>query len=362
MATTAFATGDASTNKLWSGRLFYESISPTWYGKLIGESDNSPIQLKTETSRKAGDQVTVTLRGLLTGRGKTEGQTLEGNEEALTTTTFSLVVNELRHAVKVKNKGSIDQQRVLFNLRTEAKDALRDWFEDRFERAIINQLASNTVETDTAYTGLNAVAAPTSGYQLWPAGLTNDQSVTTVATHDLTLADIDRCVATAKTLTRKIRPVNVNGKKMYICLLHPGHIQRLRTQTSAGQWMDIQLASMSGGDFADNPIVQGGVGIYNNVIFYECERLPYGIHSSTGAAVTTCRRAVFLGAQSAVMGFGQGYGTGDQMMDWIEDEFDYKKHFGVAVETMYGVKKTRFDLNGTTTDFGAIVLSGYSAF
>lgn len=40
-------------------------------------------------------------------------------------------INELTHAVRIKYEGSIDQQRVPFNLRKEAKDGLVDWYADR---------------------------------------------------------------------------------------------------------------------------------------------------------------------------------------------------------------------------------------
>jgi N4-gp56 family major capsid protein len=131
----------------------------------MGEGSNNMIQLKTELDQNAGDQVTVGLRVQLTGDGTTEGQTQQGNEESLSTYSDKLLINELAHAVRVKNKGSIDAQRVPFNLRNEGKDGLTDWFANRFDTCMANHLTGNTLVIDPRYTGNNAITAPTNIYR-----------------------------------------------------------------------------------------------------------------------------------------------------------------------------------------------------
>src|SRR5579872_5261000 len=112
MAVTAYGVNDALAVKLWAKELAVEALKYTPIAPLIGTSPDSIIHLKTETESKSGDKVTYGLRGQLTGEGVTEGQILEGNEESLTTYSDSIVINEIAHAVRVKSKNRIDQQRV----------------------------------------------------------------------------------------------------------------------------------------------------------------------------------------------------------------------------------------------------------
>ena len=79
-----------------------------------------------------------------------------------------------------------------------------------------------------------------------------------------------------------------------------------------------------------------------------------GVHSS-GARVSTARRAVLLGAQACVAAFGQN--KGPTKYKWVEELFDYKRELGVSVQTIMGLKKTQFN----SADFGAVVVSTYAA-
>src|SRR5690349_3328613 len=149
MATTTYGVNDTLAVKLWSKKLAVEALKATAVAPLIGTSADSIIQRKEELSKGAGDKVTFGLRTQLTGDGVTEGETQEGNEESLTTYADSVVINELSHAVRVRNEKRIDQKRVPFSLRDEAKSGLRDWYAKRLSVTVFNQLASNTAETRT---------------------------------------------------------------------------------------------------------------------------------------------------------------------------------------------------------------------
>lgn len=98
MAVTSYGTGNALAVKLWSKMLSVEALKATWIWKFVGDSDSDMIMVKDETSKSAGDQVTYGLRMQLTGNGTLGDGTLEGNEEALTTFSDALIINQLRHA------------------------------------------------------------------------------------------------------------------------------------------------------------------------------------------------------------------------------------------------------------------------
>jgi hypothetical protein len=72
-----------NTLKLWSRKVWSDSVKETVYGRLIGTSDRSIIQVKDELSKSEGDRVRFGLRALPSGIGVQDEETLEGNEEGL---------------------------------------------------------------------------------------------------------------------------------------------------------------------------------------------------------------------------------------------------------------------------------------
>src|SRR5215475_8264460 len=110
MSVTVYGVNDPLSNKLWAKKLNVEMLKETYFGRFMGDDSNSMVQIRTELDQNAGDQVTIGLRVQLQGDGVTEGQVLQGNEEALTLFNDKVTINELAHAVRVKNKGTIDAQ------------------------------------------------------------------------------------------------------------------------------------------------------------------------------------------------------------------------------------------------------------
>jgi N4-gp56 family major capsid protein len=356
---TSYAVNHPLAVKIWSKDLFHDVIGDSFFGKFMGKGSDKLVQIKDETKKGAGDSMKVGLRTRLTGDGIQGDGTLEGSEEALSTYNDTFLINQLRHAVR--SGGEMSQQRVHFSVRDEAKDGLKDWWTERLETWLANQLTGNTGQADTKYTGHNATIAPTATYRIVCGGGHNGEaSLSATTTHAIKLSDLDRAVAIAKVQQsaggvsyERIRPLRVDGKDMYVAFLHPWQILELRKDAStAGNFFDIQKAAMQGGKYSENPIVNGGNFIYNNVIAHEWSYLPNTV--SAPVAQTSYRRGVFCGAQAAVIGFGQN--SGPTKMSWVEELFDYENQLGVAAGLIGGLKKTQF--NGV--DFGTIVLSGYA--
>lgn len=360
MAVTTYGVNDALAVKLWSKKLAVEVSKATAIAPLIGTSSNSIIQLKDETQKGAGDRVTFGLRTQLIGDGVTENQILEGNEETLATYSDSILINELVHAVRVKNDQTIDAQRVPFDLRNEASAGLTDWYADRMSlmafmhwggyTAPTMSFEGRTLSIKPVHYGFNAPSAPTRVVR--PNARANDQSLVSTDLFNLNL--IDYAVEQAKLANPRIRPVRVNGENKYVMYLHPAQVTDLRTTTATGQWLDITKAVYQGSK-QDNPIYDGSLGEYNGVILREAEHVVPGVNSSTNAQITTVRRAVLLGAQSAVTAFGMK--TAPEKYKLVEETFDYQRELGVSAQTVLGMKKTVFNGN----DFGCIVISTYAA-
>lgn len=353
MSTTSYGVNDSLSNKLWAKKLAVEALKETYFGRFMGTSSDNMIQMKDETETRAGDAVTFGLRMQLTGDGVTEAQTLQGNEESLTTYSDKVVINELAHAVRVRNKNTIDAQRVPFNLRDEAKSGLKDWFSNRFDTAMFNHLAGNTLVSDMRYAGNNTIAAPTRVYR--GGGATDDGTVNSTSTLTFNLGVIDACVERAYTATPMIRPIKVNGENKFLMFLHDYQVTDLRTSTSTGQWLDIQKAALAGGAGSKSAIYSGSLGEYNGTILHRSNRIPMGI-SNAGVQQTSTRRAVFCGAQAGALAFGKEFSEGVNYK-WVEELFDYERELGVSAQTIWGLKKTVFN----ALDFGTIVATTYAA-
>lgn len=354
MAVTNYGVNNALAVKLWAKTLSVEAIPETYVGRFIGTDANSLLHLKTDLKKSAGDKLTYGLRVQLSGDGVTEGSPLEGNEESLTTYDDSLFINQLRHAVRVASEDTIDAQRVPFDLRMEAKDGLRDWYADRFDTTFFNHICGYTVVTDARYSGNNDITAPSTNRIFRAGSQAADEDLTT--SHRFSLDLVDKAVEKAKTAEPLIRPIRVNGKPMYVMFLHPYQVTDLRTNTSAGQWFDIQKAAMTGGKISGNPIFTDALGVYHNVVLHEAQRVTQGVHSSTGAAVSTARRAVLCGAQAGAIGFSRR-NPGNLKFKWVEKHFDYENELGVSGKTIWGLKKTVFN----SEDFATIVVPTYAA-
>ena len=375
MAVTTYAVGDALTAKRYARGLEVEALMATEVAPLIGEDADSIIHLRNEMKKEKGDRVTFGLRTKLTGAGRTEGQTLEGNEESLTTYSDSLLLNELSHAVRVKGENTIDNKRILFNTRQEAKNGLKDWFAERMAIGFFLHVCGYTGASYThrgltvdgalaVYNLGNTITAPTTSRKIFAAAgsgesNTTDQALESDDVFDLRL--IDYAKELARTSSVPLRPVMIEGAEHFVCYLHPYQVVDLRTSTDTGQWMDFSKTAYTGLG-KNNPIFTGALGMYNGVVLRESENVTPGANSSTLATISTVRRAVFLGAQAAMMGMGTNFnppsrGAPGSAFKWVEETFDYQRELGVSAQSLLGLKKPVFN----SLDFGTITMATYAA-
>jgi N4-gp56 family major capsid protein len=359
MAGTSYPVGHPLAVNLWAKKLGAEALRATYFYEFMGKSSDSMVMFRDEIGKGAGDNVTYGLRAQLTGAGIQGDGTLEGNEEALVTYTDNIKVDQLRHAVR--SSGKMSEQRVSFEVRDEAKMGLRDWWADRFDTSLFNQLCGFTAQTDTRYTGNNAVAAPDSNHIFRPNSRSTDESLTTG--DEFNLAIVDKMVARAYQFNNAagtgnpIRPMRAQGRNLWVLFLHDYQIYQLRSSAAAGTWIDYQKSAIAGGD-RDNPLFKGGdlVGEYNGVLMHRAPRITQGVNSTTGAAVANVRRAVLCGAQAAMFATGRDQEAGPDKFSWVEESFDYGNQLGVSAGSIFGMKKTRFN----SQDFATFVAATYS--
>lgn len=369
MAIENIAVNSPQTVKQFARDLFYEAIEATYFRKFIGKDPNSLLCERDELSKSAGDAITLYLTGLLEGDGVQGTDVLKGNEQASQTFTDTMVIDKLRQAVSVRGPNSIVQQRVPRDLREQAKMQLKDWWASRFDVSVFNQLAGNTAQTNTKYTGLQATIAPSVGrHYIADVSANNDKIIKSVAdqtvgaesTDLITVEGIRALANIAKQRGTdgnfRMRPIMMGGSEYYVMFMHLNQARDLQNQTSAsGGWYDIQRALLEGGEIMDNPIFNGALGMVGGVILHQTENIPNGVNSSTGAAVANTRRAVLCGAQAAHIAFGKG--GKDTTMDWAEELDDYGEVLGVAAGCNWGAKKSQYN----SKDYSTCVLTTYSA-
>lgn len=354
---TQFGLNHPLAVKLWSEKLYREALKETYIGKFIGNSSSSLIQLLTDTQKGAGDKITYGLRMQLNQAGVSGDSTMEGNEEALSFYSDSIVIDQIRNAVR--SQGRMSEQRVPYAMREEARMALTDWMSGMMDTSFFNQITGNTGETDTRKAGMQATVAPTAAASAGDGisrivvggGQAAEGSLSATTSHAITLRDLDIAVSRAKTMSPVMKPLRIKGEDYYVAFVHPYQTYQLRGQANSGQWADIQKAAMQGGNITGNPIFTGALGVYNGVILHESTRIP----NTTGLADNSgYRRGVLCGAQAAALAFGQD--NGPNRTTWNEKMFDYGNQLGVAAGVIWGLKKTQFN----STDYSTIALAGYA--
>lgn len=324
MAKTGFTTNSAETKKLWEEKLFRDSVKQSYFSRFMGSGPDAVMQVKTDLEKERGDRIRFTLRNRLSGGGVTEGQTLEGNEESLASSTWDLTLTQLRHAVR--DDGAMSRQRGVFSISEESVSALKDWQTEK-----IDELAFTAVET-----------SPT---KIFYGDGTSTATIT--ASGKITPALISKLKAWAVTGGNRsqtpLRPVMVDGKRHYILLIHPDVGYDLKQDTT---WNNAQQNANVRG--MNNPIFSGALGVWDNVIVHEHENVGLVTNWGSGANVPGAKCS-FLGAQALCWAWGS-------RPEIVTESFDYQEEMAYATKMIYAVGKPQFDFSGSTVDYGAIGL------
>ena len=299
MATTDIATSHGLTLEQWNASLYETYQEKTFWGKFKGTDENSPVQVKRDLSKSKGDQVTFGLAGTLTGAGVAGNSPLSytalegvgsGNEEAMVFYDQGIVIDQIRNGVRIA--GAMDEQRVAFSLRNQAKSQLTDW------------MARN--EDAALFTAINT------------ADIVDISATHTAVTLDA-IVDMKKEAMFPSGSTKKIRPITLKGgEEVFVLGLNPTDAAALK---KSDDFKQIHLEASQRG--MDNPIFTGALGMYNGVIIHE--------HSDFGAATP-----VLFGAQAAFLAYA------DEVI-YGEEEFDYGNQTGFMIGSIRGVELAVFN-------------------
>jgi N4-gp56 family major capsid protein len=337
----------ALTVTQWDENYFREYLNQNWFKKFFGTGTNSVIQVKEDLTKKPGDNITLTLVNRLTGEAKSASETLEGNEEDLSTRSFNIRVREYSHAVKFSK---FEEQKTAINLRQAHKDTLMDWNMELDRDNIIDALGSinGTAYASASEASKDAWLADNSDRVLFGAAKSNNSS----NDHSASLANCDTSAdkltpdaislmkRMAKQANPRIRPIrpksSIGGSDGYVLLAPTEMVRDLAANST------FQQANRDAGVRGDsNKLFTGADYIWDNVYIYEIEDLPS--LGAVGASSAVVRPCYMLGAQALGMAWAMRPQT-------VEDEFDYKRKVGMAIKQWYKVEKLRFGTGATDTD------------
>ena len=322
----------------WAKQLWYEAGKEIYFNRFMGKGSNFMIHSKHEldgtSDGKKGKDVTIGLLMNPSGTGVSGDDTLEGNEEQLTTYTQTVTLARKRNAFR--DTGDFDNKQVLQNFRDEALGSGKLWLSEKIDSDIFTAMLASPTRTFRADNGGDAIN-----------GLLNEGSTSAqlVAADLITPADISVMKKAAKTPKGsnevKIRPIRIDGKEYYVLLLHPEQAYDL-SQNS--QWRQEQREAAVRG--RDNPLFKGGLGIIDGVILHEHELITRS--NTYGSGAIHGAQALFMGAQAGIFASG-----GEPI--WVEKTFDYGNQLGVAMGRFYVAAKSVFN----SEDFATIAY--YSA-
>lgn len=362
----------------WSGTVAYEIDTSLDLNPFIGKSKSSLIQ-RFDELKDEGSSVKVDLAYQFTGQGVSGMGAMRGREETLQYGTDIVILNELRNAGTVPNRGSIGAHQVKNNLVLDVKESLKSWFNNAVTSGFFNQIAGyNGKEVFTSgsadgrpsqpadglnFFGLNAVSPPSKNRWVFAGGKKDEKSLT--ASDTINLRTFDKLKTRAVLMNPKINEIKgLPGGAKYVVFIHPVQTMQLRTNTDAGEWLDITRAIYATKE-GNTPIADGSLGVYNQMLFVESRFVPYGVNDD-GTANLNVHRAIFCGAQAAALVTGSYDNINYDSLKVSLDFQDYENILGVQAKRLFGLKKIRFSKDGAQApekdidDYAAIVLSSWA--
>jgi N4-gp56 family major capsid protein len=315
---------------LWRKQLFADVQDEIFMGRFIGTGETAMIQEMEDLKKDKGDDITFGLGMKLSGAGVEGDAELEGNEESMTDYDENIIVDQLRHAVRLT--GRMDEKKSAYEMRTSAKERLKIWWAERIDQELLDKLCGLTT-SDFA----NTPSAPAATRNIWANNAGADASLTADEVMDT------KCLTAAKQMAKlaspKVKPLRINGKDTYVVIMHPYQYSDLKKDPVFKQ--EAREAGVRG---EENPIFSGALKMYDGLIIHEHE---YIYDWNPGV---TSARAILCGQQAGVIAWGKE-------VEWVEKSFDYGNKWGISCGAIFGVLKPIFN----SLDYGVITITTAAA-
>lgn len=329
MAKTTFATSNVLTKKAWEEELFRDTVKESFFAPLMKGGSDGIIHSNTKLTKDKGDTVYFGLVSRLDEQNyKTSGETMEGNEQALTDYNHSVSLEE--YVLAVRDRGPLDRQRAMFSIDEESRNRLKDGGAE-----LIDSLCFTALRT-----------SPTRVFYATSSGITSTTTAATAkAAMDATYSKLTPqlmhfiktwAVTGGNRGQTPLRPVKYQGKNYFVMLVHPDCLYDLYQDSTFTQ--AIREAEVRGGE---NPLFTGAKAIWNGIIVKDHESVQ--IATDGGGASVPWAHCHFLGAQSLCWAWGK-------RPEVVSETFDYEREHGYAWKMIAGVNKAKFN----SKDYGTV--------
>ena len=228
----------------WTERLRADAIKRAFWGKRFEgkEGSRKPIIVNEDFTKKPGDTIKFNCVSQLFSAGVTGETVLQGNEDQLSLSQFTLQVDWLRNALAYTKAL---EKRVNFNIVQTIRTELSDWLGRKMDSDMFNSIISNA--TNTIYAG-----GATSSAAL---GVNNHFGT----------EEIDRIKLALQRTAIPIRETGEDGEEEYYgCVISEIDEYWLKGDPVWGQ------AQRDAGprSYKENSIWTGALGMYNGIIIY----------------------------------------------------------------------------------------------
>ncbi|MEN2425934.1 N4-gp56 family major capsid protein [Chromobacterium vaccinii] len=357
MGQTVVGLNDPRAVKKWSSTLAAEIGLEDYWSRFTGPNDNAVIQYQTDLESGAGDRLSFDLSLRIRGEGVAGDERVDGTAENLRLLSDEVRVDQYRKQVSAG--GTMTRKRTLHNLRTVAKDRLKDWWREYMEQVRFIYLsgarginANFIVGTDWAGHAGNNVEAPDGDHILFGGAAVSKATLTEADKMSRTL--VERAAVQAEMLQEvnpdciNMQPTMVDGAPHYVMVMNPWQTHDMRQEAGSAGWMELQKAAATALG-ASSPIFKGGLGMIKNVVLHEhrwgIRFGDYGAGRNVQAA-----RALLLGRQAGVMAYGSA--NRETKFNWVEELKDAGNEPVFTGGLIYGFKKTKF----ANRDLGVIAV------
>lgn len=362
--------------------------------KLKGQtSPDYPIVQIRDLSVGAGDNASVDLFNILTGKPVMGDQKLAGRMMSLSSSSMDIRIDQYRAGVDTG--GRMSQKRTLHNLRSIGKSNLAG-YGARLEDQLCQVHLAGTrgyedgidwgvpLETDQDFDDIcvNEVVPPSNNRYVVPGSATDIEDLGT--TDFITLETIDMIRSILDEDVFPLQPIRlVNGKgdmdpaaddaPLYMLQMTSRQWYHFNQQTSDGDWRTFVANAHERTKGWNHPLFLGECGMWNGILIKKLNRairIPQGktvkAYDGNGSIVTKTAavdtdRAVLMGAQALAEAYGN-HGKSGYHANWHEEETDHGSRMEISMAFMGGKKKIRFKRQdtGEMTDHGVMVIDSYS--
>lgn len=350
---SASTTPTQHSRQIWTDYLKQQTLK----GMFGKPGSGKPITIDTTLKANPGD----TVRYHFVPQDESDGiqgqnAAILGNEAAISEYYFDLTVDVETQAYR--KKGKMTDQRTIFDIRKRHTMQLTNWWKNRNEVRLYQALTG--VLVNTTYTWAATTDLVNGDHRCVRADGASSYATVTAANSDNTALGaamntgdkmsvelIENAAIQARTAgTYKMRPFRVgpDGEEFFVLIMD---LYAARDLMATARWQNHALSVVQRGIDKD-PIARGALGVWNNVILKQSERVLRFSATDENSATTYFGRNLLIGADALVLGYAQ-------TTDYTEELIDHKTTLSSAASEIRGECKVRFDeTDGTYEDAGVM--------